>query len=64
MAETAAQAGAVSPEAHVIRDGTPRYIDAEEVVPGDLVLISCGDKVPADIKLQSTFSLAIDESLI
>jgi len=51
-------------EAHVIRDGLPQRIDAEELVPGDFVLLSSGDKVPADIRLVLTQSLAIDESLL
>ncbi len=51
-------------EARVIRDGEPRKIDAEELVPGDWVFLSSGDKVPADIKLQASASLAIDESLM
>ncbi len=50
--------------ARVIRDGTPVLIDVEEVVPGDLVLLSSGDKVPADLKLVSAQSLAVDESML
>ena len=49
-------------EARVIRDGTPRRIDAEALVPGDLILLSSGDRVPADIDLYTSFSLAIDAS--
>ncbi len=51
-------------EAHVIRDGVPRRIDAEDVVPGDVVLLSSGDKVPADLRLDTSFSLTVDESLL
>jgi Ca2+-transporting ATPase len=51
-------------DAHVIRDGLPQRIDAESLVPGDFVLLSSGDKVPADIRLKSSQSLAIDESLL
>ncbi len=51
-------------EARVVRDGTPRRIDAEQLVPGDLVLVASGDKVPADFKLHSSFSLSVDESLL
>lgn len=51
-------------EARVIRDGAPCRIDAEMLVPGDLILLSSGDRVPADIDLYTSFSLAIDESLL
>jgi magnesium-transporting ATPase (P-type) len=54
----------VKGEAHVIRDGSPRRIDAEELVPGDFVLISSGDKIPADIALETSYSLAVDESML
>lgn len=50
--------------AHVIRDGIAQSIDVEELVPGDLVLLSSGDKVPADIRLVSAQSLAVDESML
>jgi len=41
----------LSPHAIVIRDGEHLEIDAEEVVPGDIVLIEGGDRIPADIRL-------------
>ncbi len=50
--------------AHVIRDGTAARIDVEELVPGDLVLLSSGDKVPADIRLETSDSLSVDESML
>lgn len=50
--------------AHVIRDGVTDSIDIEELLPGDLVLLASGDKVPADIKLISAQNLAIDESML
>jgi magnesium-transporting ATPase (P-type) len=51
-------------EARVIRDGLPKRIDAEEVVVGDVILLSSGDKVAADVTLDTSFSLSIDESLM
>ncbi len=51
-------------EAHVIRDGTARRIDIEALVPGDLVLLSSGDKVPADIRLETSHNLSVNESLL
>jgi Ca2+-transporting ATPase len=50
--------------AHVIRDGMAQRIDIEQIVPGDAVLLYSGDKVPADLRLTSTQSLAIDESML
>ena len=41
----------LSPEATVIRSGKTEEIPAEEVVPGDIVEISSGDRVPADVRL-------------
>jgi P-type Ca2+ transporter type 2C len=41
----------LSLEANVIRDGRRTEIDAEELVPGDVVTLQSGDKVPADIRL-------------
>ena len=54
----------VKGETHVIRDGIGQTIDVEEVVPGDLVILSSGDKVPADVRLLSSQNLAIDESML
>jgi magnesium-transporting ATPase (P-type) len=48
----------------VLRDGSEREIDSEELVPGDLVLLESGSKVPADLRLIVTQGLEIDESLL
>jgi P-type Ca2+ transporter type 2C len=53
-----------SPRALVIRDGARRRIPGREVVRGDLVIISEGDRVPADAVLLESDSLTIDESLL
>ncbi|MCK4659220.1 MAG: HAD-IC family P-type ATPase [Phycisphaerae bacterium] len=50
--------------ASVVRDGEVRELDAEQVVPGDLVLVESGNRVPADLRLVSTHSLEVDESLL
>ncbi|MGE4013772.1 MAG: cation-translocating P-type ATPase, partial [Alphaproteobacteria bacterium] len=52
------------PRTTVIRDGTPREIDARELVPGDLVALEAGGRVPADIQLISGTDLQCDESLL
>ena len=50
--------------AAVRRDGQIREVDAEEIVPGDVVYLESGNRVPADIRLLSTHGLKVDESLL
>jgi len=50
--------------ASVIRDGITQQIDATEVVPGDIVLLVSGDKVPADLLLHSCQDLLVNESIL
>ncbi|MCS7215479.1 MAG: HAD-IC family P-type ATPase [Thermodesulfovibrio sp.] len=52
------------PRAKVIRDGIEREINSEEIVPGDVVLLYSGIRVPADIRLIHTVELKIDESIL
>ncbi|KZV61334.1 calcium-transporting P [Peniophora sp. CONT] len=47
---------------HIIRDGESVHVLANEVVPGDIVTFSTGDRVPADIRLIDALDLEIDES--
>ena len=54
----------VKGEAHVIRNGIHQLIDAENLVPDDIVTLNSGDKVPADIQLISSDELTIDESML
>lgn len=51
-----------APTATTIRDGTPREVPARELVPGDLVLLEPGDRVPADVRLVEATALRADES--
>jgi len=53
-----------SPRALVIRDGERQRIPGREVVRGDLVVITEGDRVPADALLVSAREIVIDESLL
>lgn len=50
--------------ATVVRGGTTREIDSQQVVPGDVVLLESGNRVPADIRLLSAQSLQVDESFL
>ncbi|MEX2205629.1 MAG: HAD-IC family P-type ATPase [Myxococcota bacterium] len=54
----------VSPKAHVSRGGQEAEIDSAELVPGDVVLLESGARVPADLRLFRCNDLAIDESLL
>lgn len=51
-----------SPEATIIRDGGRKKVKAEELVPGDIVIIETGDIIPADMRLLESSNLQIDES--
>jgi Ca2+-transporting ATPase len=53
-----------SPRALVIRNGEKKRIAGREVVPGDIVLLSEGDRVPADAVIRSGINLSADESLL
>ncbi len=59
-----ALAQALNTETTVLRGGEKQIIDAKELVPGDIVLLSSGDKVPADLRLLQSRSLQIDESAL
>jgi Ca2+-transporting ATPase len=52
------------PIASVIRDGAQREIDARLLVPGDLVVLEAGARVPADIRLVAAQDFQCDESLL
>jgi Ca2+-transporting ATPase len=50
--------------ASVLRDGKFVEVDATEVVPGDIVALESGNRVPADIRLLTIQGLEVDESLL
>jgi Ca2+-transporting ATPase len=56
--------GLAAPTAKVVRDGESIEIPAEEIVPGDLIILETGDRVPADALLVEVKSLQVDESLL
>ena len=53
-----------SPKAKVIRNGNIMTIDANHVVPGDLLVIEAGDCIASDGRLVECFNLKVDESAL
>ena len=64
LSALAALARALTTTATVLRAGEKQRIDASELVPGDIVLLASGDKVPADLRLLHGRNLRIDESAL
>ncbi|MDP4028989.1 MAG: cation-transporting P-type ATPase [Gallionella sp.] len=54
----------LSPEATVLRGGKRVVVEAETLVPGDIVLLQSGDKVPADLRLLHMKNLRIEEAAL
>ena len=48
----------------VLRDGQRVRIDSIEIVPGDIVLLEAGDRIPADLRLLEAFGLRTEEALL
>jgi len=51
-----------APSTTVIRDGQERIVPAKEIVPGDIVLLASGDRIPADGRLIEAVNLRVDEA--
>ena len=54
----------LSPRCKVLRGGAKSEIDAEVLVPGDIVMLEIGDRVPADLRLLEAVNLKVDESAL
>ncbi|EGV94120.1 Calcium-transporting ATPase type 2C member 2 [Cricetulus griseus] len=52
----------VPPECNCLRDGKLHHMLARDLVPGDIVSLSIGDRIPADIRLTEVTDLLVDES--
>lgn len=52
------------PHAQVLRAGTMQHVPSHALVPGDVVLLQAGDRVPADLRLLRAHQLAADESML
>ncbi len=53
-----------APRAKVRRDGAVKQVPAREIVPGDIILLDIGDKVPADARLIECSNLKVDEAVL
>ena len=53
-----------APTARVLRDALETVVPARELVPGDVVLLRAGDRIPADARLMHAVNLAIDEAAL
>jgi Ca2+-transporting ATPase len=53
-----------APKAHVMREGRVQEIDATQVVPGDILVLAEGDRIPADARLIEAMSLEVNESTL
>jgi magnesium-transporting ATPase (P-type) len=54
----------LAPRANVIRNGERITVDGEQLVPGDIVLLEAGDKVPADLRLLTAHGASIQEAIL
>ncbi|QGQ46163.1 cation-translocating P-type ATPase [Metabacillus sediminilitoris] len=54
----------VPPNCKVIRNGETFEVSAEELVPGDIVELESGERVPADLRIIQTWNLEVDESTL
>lgn len=52
------------PRARVVRSGKEREIPSEKLVPGDIVLIASGARVPADLRLLHALELSVEEAML
>ncbi len=63
-AAMAAIRGMLAPKAAVLRDGHRVSVDGASLVPGDIVLLEAGDKVPADLRVIEARGLAAQEAIL
>ena len=54
----------LAPRANVLRDGERHNTEGEALVPGDIVLLEAGDKVPADLRLLTAHGMSVQEAIL
>jgi len=54
----------LAPRANVLRDGERHSIEGDVLVPGDVVLLEAGDKVPADLRLLTAHGMSVQEAIL
>jgi magnesium-transporting ATPase (P-type) len=54
----------LSADARTLRDGETRIVPAEDLVPGDVVLLESGDRIPADVRLVEVKNLRTEEAAL
>ena len=54
----------LAPRANVLRDGERHSIEGDKLVPGDIVLLEAGDKVPADLRLLTAHGMSVQEAIL
>ena len=54
----------LAPSARVLRDGARVQVEVADLVPGDVLLLEAGDRVPADARLLRGRGLRVDESVL
>lgn len=52
------------PKARVIRDGKVTMILSKELVPGDIIILETGDKIPADVRFIEEHNITVDETIL
>lgn len=60
----AAIRGMLAPQSTVMRDGRRECVNAADLVPGDIVLVEAGGRVPADIRLDTARGLKAEEAIL
>jgi len=60
----AAIRGMLAPRSAVLRDGARISVEADDLVPGDIVLVEAGDRVPADLRLIAARGLKAEEAIL
>lgn len=54
----------IAPQAHLVREGKRIKVLANNIVPGDIVILEAGDRVPADVRLIRASALKIEEAIL